>query len=247
MIRVLVNGARGKMGQETVKAITQYPQLFQLVGQNHSSDQLVENIKNSQAQVVVDFTNATSGYENTKTIIESGAHPVIGTSGFTQEQVHALQQLSKAKKLGGIIAPNFSIGAVLMMKFAQEAARYFPQVEIIELHHDAKQDSPSGTAIKTAEMMNAVRNAASTPASIKVEEKQIIPGARGANLNGVAIHSVRLPGLVAHQEVIFGGTAETLTIRHDTIHREAFMPGVCLACQKVIELDELVYGLEGIL
>ena len=145
--------------------------------------------------------------------------------------------------MGGLIVPNFAIGAVLMMKFSKEAAKYLPNAEVIELHHDGKLDAPSGTAIKTANMISEIRNSFSNP----ISEKEIIPGSRGGSSQGVKIHSIRLPGLIAHQEVIFGGQSQTLTIRHDSFHRESFMPGVCLACKKVLSLKELVYGLEELL
>lgn len=242
-IRVLVNGAEGKMGQATINAITQDPSLS-LVGQIGRNNNLATEIKKTQAQVVIDFTNAESVMKNTETIIDAGVHPVIGTSGLLQTQVEKLQERSEQLKLGGIIAPNFSLGAVLMMKHAQEIAKYFPYIEIIEMHHAGKLDSPSGTAVRTAEMMSAART--SSPALPK-NTKETIPGARGAQYKQIPIHSIRLPGLIAHQQIIFGGTGETLTIRHDSMDRECFMPGVILACKKVVGLKKLVYGLEEIL
>ncbi len=241
-IRVVVNGAKGRMGQEAVKAVSEEPGLT-LVGQADMEDDLAQIIQEFQAQVVVDFTTAAAAFKNTKKIIETGVHPVIGTSGLLKEQVEELQQLSAAKQLGGLIAPNFAIGAVLMMKFAQEAAKYLPHAEIIELHHDRKADAPSGTAIKTSLMIAEARQQTPPPH----EEKEILSGARGARSHEIPVHSVRLPGFVAHQEVIFGGKSESLTIRHDSIHRESFMPGVCFACKKVVELNELIYGLEHVL
>lgn len=238
-IRVLVNGAHGKMGQMAVKALSDNAD-FTLVGELGRQDNLAEKIKTSKAQVVVDLTNADAVLKNLQIIIDAGAHPVIGTSGLTKEQITTLQARCAQVKLGGIIAPNFSLGAVLMMKHAQDIAKHFPQVEIIEMHHDGKLDSPSGTAMRTAEMISTTRT------SIKAS-KEIIPGARGATYQQVPIHSVRLPGLVAHQQVIFGGIGETLTIRHDSIDRLCFMPGILLSCKKVMELNELVYGLENIL
>jgi 4-hydroxy-tetrahydrodipicolinate reductase len=242
-IRVLVNGAQGKMGQFTVAAI-QGDSGLTLVGQTGHGDSLADEIKKSKADVVVDFTQADVVLKNTKTIIESGAHPVIGTSGLVQEQVDELKKLCAQKKLGGIIAPNFSIGAVLMMKHAQNIAKYFPDVEIIEMHHPGKLDSPSGTAVRTAELLSASRQ--TTPAK-KNSIRETVPGARGANYLDIPIHAVRLSGLVAHQQIIFGGSGETLTLRHDSIDRLCFMPGVLLACKKVMELKELIFGLEHIL
>lgn len=241
-MRILVNGANGKMGRETVAAISADTNL-QLVGQINKQDNLAETIKSSQAQVVVDFTVAGQGFKNTKAILEANAHPVIGTSGFSADEIAELKQIAQAKKLGGIIAPNFSIGAVMMMQCAKQCAQYFPAVEIIEMHHDHKVDAPSGTAIKTAELIQSAKQ----PRQYPVVEHESLSGARGGSHDDIRIHSVRLPGFVASQEVIFGGNAETLKIRHDTIDRSSFMPGVVLACKKVGELDELVYGLEHVL
>ena len=242
-IRVLVNGAEGRMGQEVVKAVTAAADL-ELVDQTDLGDDLIARINASQAQAVVDFTTAAAAFENTRKILEAGVHPVVGTSGLLAEQVAKLQQLAQDKGIGGLIAPNFAIGAVLLMKYAQDAAKYLPDVEVIELHHNRKADAPSGTAVKTAQLIAEARK--EIPKAL-VEEKELFEGARGSEVHGVRVHSLRLPGLVAHQEVIFGGTGETLTIRHDSIHRESFMPGVCLACRKVIGTQQLFYGLEHLL
>lgn len=242
-IRILVNGAFGRMGQMTVKTISEHPD-FELVGQTGREYDLTKSIKDSHAQVVIDFTNADSAYKNAAAIIEAGAHPVIGTSGLTEKEIKLLQARAEELKIGGIIAPNFSLGGVLMMKCAQEIAKYMPNVEIIELHHDGKLDSPSGTSLRSAEMI------AETIVKTKEEPKkckETIPGARGATHCGIPIHAVRLPGFLAHQQIIFGGLGETLTLRHDSIDRMSFMPGVILACQKVLKLDHLMYGLEHIL
>lgn len=241
-IRIIVNGANGRMGQETVKAIQQEKE-FELVAQTNRNDNLSDVIKKTNPRIVIDFTNAAVAFESALAIINAGVHPVIGTSGLTAEQITELQKISADKKLGGIIAPNFSIGAILMMRFAREAAKYLSNVEIIELHHDGKLDSPSGTAMKTADMIAEVRQK-------KSENKnthETIPGARGASHHGIPIHSVRLPGFIAGQQVIFGNQGETLTISENTISREAYMPGVRLACKKVLQLDNLVYGLEHVL
>ena len=231
------------MGQESVKAVSEDPEL-DLVAQTDLGDNLSDKIKQAQVQVVVDFTTAAVVMENAVTIIESGARPVIGTSGLLPEQVGNLQELCNKHNNGGVIVPNFAVGAVLMMKYAQDAAKYFPNVEVIELHHDRKTDAPSGTAIKTANLLAESRKSAHEKI---IDEKEILPGARGAESQDIRIHSVRLPGMVAHQEVIFGGKSQTLKIRHDSIHRDSFMPGVCLACKKVMQLKELVYGLEHLL
>ena len=242
-IAVLINGAFGRMGQMTVKAISEHP-AFKLVGQTGREYHLKKAIQDSKAQVVIDFTSPDAVYKNTLTIIETGAHPVIGTTGLTREQISALQNQALQLKLGGIIAPNFSLGAVLMVKYAKEIARYLNHVEIIEMHHDDKADSPSGTAIRSAEMMASVSNKLNQP---EKPSKETIPGARGASYQGIPIHAIRLPGLLAHEQIIFGNTGETLTLRHDAIDRQCFMPGVCFACEKVLTLDKLIYGLEEIL
>lgn len=242
-INVLVNGAFGRMGQCTVKALSEDGR-FNLVGQTGREYDLKKAIKDSDAHVVIDFTDADSVFKNSEAIIEAGARPVIGTSGLTQDQITKLEQMVLKKNLGGIIAPNFSLGAVLMMKHAADIARYMPNVEIVEWHHDKKIDSPSGTALRTAEMLAGAHsqlNAAHMPT------KETIPHARGATHHGVPIHAIRLPGLLAHQTIIFGGTGESLTLRHDSLDRSCFMPGVLLACEKVMGLKKLIYGLEQVL
>lgn len=240
--RVIINGAHGKMGTLACETINNHPD-FELVGALSRHDALSEAIIKMKAQIVIDLTRADCVYANSLAIINSGAHPVIGTSGLMPEQVQYLQSLCNGKKLGGIIAPNFSIGAVLMMKFATYAARYFSEVEIIEAHHPKKFDAPSGTAMKTAEMIAATRKISQTA----YLSHELIPGARGGTHQGVNIHSLRLPGLMARQQVIFGITGETLTIVHDSIDRASFMPGIILCCQKVSQLQTLYYGLEDLL
>lgn len=230
------------MGQEAVKAV-EADSALDLVGQADQGDDLGKMVAETRAQVVVDFTTAAVAFENTKKIIDAGAHPVIGTSGLLPEQVNELKVLCASKSLGGLITPNFALGAVLMMKFAKEAVKYMPDVEVIELHHDRKADAPSGTAIKTLDLLAEARE--ETPESR--EETELLKGARGGESSDIRVHSVRLPGLVAHQQVLFGGKSELLTIRHDSLHRESFMPGVCFSCKKVLELNELVYGLENVL
>ena len=242
-IRVLVNGALGRMGQVSVKAIQEDPALC-LVGTTTRGDDLTAAINASRAQVVVELTNAEAVFTNSQTIIAAGAHPVIGASGLTLAQIQLLQATCAQQKLGGIIAANFSLGAVLLMKYAQEIARYYHHAEIIEMHHAGKLDSPSGTALHTADLMAANLRLADP---MDPPARETIPGARGANLHGIPIHSVRMPGLVAYQQVIFGGTGETLTLQHNSIDRVSFMPGICLACKKVVTLSELVNGLENIL
>jgi 4-hydroxy-tetrahydrodipicolinate reductase len=216
---------------------------FILVAETGSDDDLLKSIQKNQADIVIDFTNAESAFKNACAIIQADAHPVIGTSGLKLPEVQDLQERCAQKKLGGIIAPNFSLGAVLMMKYGQEIAKYFPNIEIIEMHHAGKQDSPSGTAIKTAEMLAKGRAKA---ISLK-PSRETIPGARGATYENIPIHAIRLPGVIANQEIIFGALGETLSLQHVTTDRECFMAGVVLACQKVQSLNQLVYGLENIL
>jgi 4-hydroxy-tetrahydrodipicolinate reductase len=241
-ISVLVNGASGKMGAETVRAVEADPELL-LVGQAYRGSVLSEVIQQTQPEVVIDFTTPESVFSNALTIIEANKHPIIGTTGLSPDQIQELTTLCQQKKLGGLIAPNFAIGVILMMRFASEAIRYFPHTEIIELHHDAKKDSPSGTAIKTAQMM--AKNRPEIPA--KQTTKETIPHSQGAQCEGISIHSVRLPGLVAHEAILFGGPGEILTIKHDAMDRKCFMTGVLLACKKVTALNKLVYGLENLL
>lgn len=238
-ISILLNGASGKMGSTAAAAIEAHANLHLLAACDHNDD-FVGMLAELQPDVVLDFTTPDAVFGNAKTIIAHNARPVIGTSGLMPEQIKALQQSCAAKNLGGIIAPNFCIGAILMMRFAQQAAKYYPQAEIIEYHHDRKKDAPSGTSIKTAQMLSEVR---ANQLNAGVET---IAGARGANLNDVPIHSVRLQGMLAHQEVLFGGEGELLTIRHDSFTREAYMPGVCFALEHVMQLNELVYGLENL-
>lgn len=193
--------------------------------------------------LVIDFTNAAWTPGLAEAALTRNVRLVIGTTGLSAEFMTWLEAEAAKKKVGVVVAANFAIGAVLMMHFAAQAARFFDNAEIIELHHDQKVDSPSGTAKTTAEMMRAARE---TDFIHPNSEKEPLPGARGAETGGVAIHSVRLPGLVAHQEVIFGGIGQTLTIRHDTTGRDSFMPGVILAARRVMELKKLVAGLDAL-
>ncbi len=241
-IKVLVNGAHGKMGQETVKAINNDSE-FLLVGTASSQDKLAEMIASSQAEVVIDFTRASTVYQNACQIIAANVHPIIGTTGLLPEQITELQQRCAEQRLGGIIAPNFAIGAILAMQYASKIAAYLPQVEIIEMHHDQKEDAPSGTALKTAELLAQGRGHQQAPKSCR----DTIAHTRGGLHHGIPIHAVRLPGIVAAQEILFGGQGETLSIRHQTMHRQSFMPGVLFACKKVLQLQELIVGLEHLL
>lgn len=240
--RVIVNGSNGKMGALACDTLAAHPE-FELVAQLNRQDHLTQQIKDTKAEIVIDLTRADCVYENSMAIINAGAHPVIGTSGLISSQIKELTERCEEKQLGGIIVPNFSIGAVLMMMFAAKAAEYLPEVEIIETHHQQKLDAPSGTALKTAEMIAAAR----LKPKNKLALKELIPGARGALHEDINIHSLRLPGVLARQEVLFGTLGETLSITHDSNDRHCFMPGIILACQKVIDLKRLVYGLEHLL
>jgi 4-hydroxy-tetrahydrodipicolinate reductase len=248
-IRVLVNGARGRMGREVVQAVKGQADL-DLVAETDLGDDLSRTIPQHRAMVVVDFTAPDAAAKNTEAILRAGARPVVGTTGFRPEDIERLKSLARSLGLGGLIAPNFAIGAVLLMKFAAEAARFFPDVEVIELHHDQKLDAPSGTAMKTVEL---IRAAAPRPAPANAAEKEtalqkeIVPGVRGGRYLGVPIHSVRLPGYVAHEEVLFGGLGQVLSLRHDSLSRSSFMPGVLLAIRRVPGLQSLEYGLETLL
>lgn len=241
-IRVIVNGARGRMGSLACSTIQSHPD-FQLVASLGRGDFLEQMIAETEAEVVVDLTSPDCVYENAQVIIKCGAHPVIGTSGLMSEQIRELTALCEDKKLGGIIVPNFSIAACLMMKFSADAASLLHDVEIIETHHPQKLDAPSGTALKTAEIIAAERKEKKN----KLQLKELIPGARGAEHHEVNIHSLRIPGVLARQQVIFGGLGETLTITHESIDRSSFMPGLVLACQRVKDLKTLHYGLEHLL
>lgn len=263
MIRVLVCGAYGKMGREVLKAVHKDEQLSLVGAVDVNSDfidvgdligvgktgVIVGNdlqvvINETKPQVMVDFTNPSAVMNNIKIALNNGVCPVVGTTGLSEDEIKELSNHCKQMKVNALISPNFSIGAILMMKLSQDAAKFFPHVEIIELHHDQKLDAPSGTALRTAELIAENRGYLRQGHPAEVEKLQ---GARGGGLSGIHIHSVRLPGYVAHQEVIFGGLGQTLTIRHDSISRESFMPGVVLACKKVLTLDGLVFGLEHIL
>lgn len=237
--KVIVNGASGKMGSLACQTILNHPE-FDLVASLGRHDNLGEVIDQTNADIVVDLTRADCVYKNALTIIEHQAHPVIGTTGLSDEQIKFLQQQCDARRLGGIIAPNFSINAILMMHCAALCARFQSEVEIIEMHHQQKVDSPSGTAIKTADFIAASR----VHSKNKLTDKPSIPGARGAQHRDINIHSVRIPGVLAKQMVIFGGPGETLSITHECIDRNAFMPGIILACQGVTRLTALHYGLE---
>ncbi len=242
MINVAVLGARGRMGSEVVKAVEATDGLA-LVAALDLGDSL-DQLKGSAADVVVDFTTPDSVMSNLEFLINNGINVVVGTTGFDDAKLATVKGwLAQNPSVGVLVAPNFAIGAVLMMEFAEKAARYFESAEIIELHHPAKVDAPSGTAARTAELMSAARKEAGLGA-MPDATTTALDGARGALVGGIPVHSVRARGLVAHQEVLFGGLGETLTIRHDSIDRAGFMPGVILGVRKIVTTPGLTHGLD---
>ncbi|GGM38361.1 4-hydroxy-tetrahydrodipicolinate reductase [Longimycelium tulufanense] len=244
-IRVGVIGARGRMGSEVCRAVDAAPDM-DLVAMASSGDWLF-NIADAGAEVVVDFTHPDVVMDNVRFCVDQGIHCVVGTSGFDAERLATVRSwLEHKPQLGVLVAPNFAIGAVLSMKFAEMAARFYESVEIIELHHARKADAPSGTAARTAELVAQARAEAKMEPCPDATTHQA-PGARGAELDGVRVHSVRLSGLVAHQEVLFGTEGETLTLRHDSLDRKSFMPGVLLGVRELLTHPGLTVGLEAFL
>lgn len=267
---VIVNGAAGKMGREVVKAVLatddmvlygaldRNPEVIgldagELAGQEpvgvavtHEMEPLLAAAsQEKQPGVMVDFTHPSSVYGNVRAAIAYGLRPVVGTTGLTPEQLTDLAEFADKASIGCLVIPNFSIGMVLLQQAAVQASQYFEHVEILELHHNQKADAPSGTAIKTAELLAEMGKTYNPPS---VEEKEHLQGARGSLANeNIRIHSVRLPGLIAHQEVIFGAEGQIYTLRHDTSDRKCYMPGVLLSIRKVLQLQTLIYGLEKIL
>ena len=248
MIRVAVCGSNGKMGKEVVKAVLNQPNM-ELVAKidiiNGDYTSIEEASKAVKFDILVDFTQPKSIYENALFCLNNNIKPVIGTTGLKDEEITELKRLSTEKNVACLIAPNFSTGAVLMMMFAQKAAKYFDNAEIIELHHNQKKDAPSGTAVKTALMMSEAKSDFTTNNCPEVET---IQGARGGNsYSNIHIHSVRMPGYIASQEVILGEEGQILKIRHDSMNRECYMKGVILAINHVNEHNGFVYGLENIM
>lgn len=242
MIKVGVLGARGRMGSEVVKAVTDAAdcQLVAALDQGDSLDALVA----AGAEVVVDFTTPDVVMGNLEFLVKNNIHAVVGTTGFSDDRIAQLNTwLAASPKAGILIAPNFAIGAVLMMEFAEKAAKYFESAEIIELHHPNKVDAPSGTAARTAALISDARTEANLSAMPDATTTSL-DGARGALVGDVPVHSIRLRGLIAHQEVLFGGLGETLTIRHDSLDRAGFMPGVLLGVRQVSSHPGLTVGLE---
>ena len=242
-IKVIVSGALGRMGSEAIRTFIEHKDEFELVAGTvrdasnldpkllknyeemgvHITDDLTGLVQAAKVDVLVELTTPDSVFENSLLALKNGVRPVIGATGLSEEDLKELSLLAKKNQTGAIVAPNFALGAILMMRFAVEASKYYKKAEIIELHHDKKVDMPSGTAIKTAHLMGKSTN------------------------KDIPIHSVRLPGLVAKQQVIFGSTGETLTIEHNSIDRSCFMPGITLSARKVVEINQLIYGLENII
>ena len=243
MTRVGVFGSRGRMGAEVCRAVECEPDMELVAAIDLDEDRSPAEA----AEVIVDFTHPDAVMGNISWCIERGIHTVVGTTGFTDERLDELRQtLADRDSVGVLVAPNFSIGAVLMMRFAEQAAPFYESAEVIELHHPGKADAPSGTAANTARKIAAARTAASLsqPPDATVQE---LPGARGARVDGIRVHGVRLRGLVAHQEVLFGAEGETLTIRHDSLDRISFMPGVIAAIRAIGNRPGLTVGIEPIL
>lgn len=260
MISIVIAGPRGNMGREAVKMVVNEDQFALKAVVDHRYDgismkeaegmepldipvykEIEACFTKEQPDVLIDLTNPETGKVHLRKALEHGVRPVIGTTGFTDEDIKELSAEAEKKKLGAVIAPNFAIGAILLMKLSRMAARYMDDVEIIEQHHDRKLDAPSGTAMKTAQMISEVRE---EKRQGHPDETEAWEHARGAEYEGMRVHSVRLPGRVAHQEVIFGGEGQTLTLRHDSLNRTSFMPGVRLAVEKVMETTGLIYGLD---
>lgn len=263
VITVAVAGAAGRMGREVVRMVLEDPALRlvaavgrstgpvdagMLVGKPEAgvafTSDLDAALSATRPDVLVDFTNPKSAMPNAELALSYGVRPIMGTTGFTPEQISALDKQCRELGIGGLIAPNFSIGAILMMKFAAMTAKYFPHVEIIEYHGDQKLDAPSGTSIKTAEWIAEARQELRQG---NPHEEEVIEGARGGYYNGFRIHSVRLPGVFAQQEVVFGAFGQTLKIRHDSYDRAGYMPGVNTAIKKVMTAVGMVYGFEHFL
>ena len=259
-IKVVVHGASGRLGREVVNAVCREPEMqvvgaveLQVSGDYLSlpdssgtvpfSSNLGHVLTTCQPDVLVDFTNAKATMPAVRTATKQGVNLVIGTTGLVDHEISEIERLAEAHQVGIVVAPNFALGAVLMIHLAKIAAKYFDYAEIMELHHHLKADAPSGTSLSTAKAMAAARD---EPFSQPPEQREV-SASRGKQVEGVSIHSVRLPGLLAHQEVILGGAGQTLSIRHDTISRECYMPGVILAIKEVVKRKGLVYGLDAML
>ncbi len=269
-IPVVVNGATGKMGREVIKAVAQADDMTLIGAVDRNPKYIGQDIgeivgcgeleipvlpdleatlaaaaQEKELGVMVDFTHPDSVYENVRSAIAYGVRPVVGTTGLSPKQIQDLTEFADKSSMGCAIIPNFSIGMVLLQQAAVQASQYFEHVEIIELHHNQKADAPSGTAIQTAQILAEMGKSYNPPA---VQETEKLAGARGSVADeGIRIHSIRLPGLIAHQEVIFGAPGQVYTLRHDTSDRACYMPGVLLTIRKIVQLKSLVYGLEKLM
>ena len=261
LIKVLVHGASGRMGREVMIALCRDPELEPVAAvERHvvedflslpdgsglipfSSD-LEQSIARSRPDVIVDFSEAGAAANAARVAFKHGVRFVSGTTGISAREIEELQKLAAASGVGGVVASNFALGAVLMIHLAKTASRFFDYAEILEMHHEQKLDAPSGTALTTARGMLEARG---RPFAGAPAQKETLPNTRGGQMDGIAIHAIRLPGLLAHQEVIFGGAGQTLSIRHDTISRDSFMPGLILAVKEVMKLNALVVGLDALL
>ncbi|MET9655041.1 MULTISPECIES: 4-hydroxy-tetrahydrodipicolinate reductase [unclassified Streptomyces] len=244
-LRVAVLGAQGRIGSEAVRAV-EAAEDMELVAALGRGDKL-ETLAETGAEVAVELTTPASVMGNLDFCVRHGIHAVVGTTGWTEDRLAQLRTwLDGSPRTGVLIAPNFSIGAVLTMRFAQLAAPYFESVEVVELHHPNKVDAPSGTATRTAQLIAAARAEAGLGAQPDATQTAL-DGARGADVDGVPVHAVRLRGLLAHQEVLLGGEGETLTVRHDSLHHSSFMPGILLGARRVVDVPGLTFGLEHFL
>ena len=240
MIRTMVLGAEGRVGSVLVKAVKAADDLA-LAGAVEERDDLAAAIAKAKPHVAIDFTTPSAVFDNVSTLLKAKVHAVVGTTRIEPAQLAALDGLAREHGVGCLVAPNFALGAVLMMRFAEEAARHFPWAEVVERHHEKKLDAPSGTARLTAERIAAARaEAPSNP-----DEKETAPGARGGRVDDVPVHSLRLPGSLAHQEVWFGGTGETLVLRHDATDRAVYVHGVLLGVRRVAEQTPVTTPLPG--
>ncbi len=254
MIRVGVTGAGGKMGGEVCRAVADAEGLELVVQIDPSIESSrndviavtsIADVDPAAVDVIIDFTHLDVGRAVLNWCASNGVHAVVGTTGFTNDDLASYR--SGFTSSNAMIAPNFAIGAVMMMRMAEIAAPHFQTAEVIEFHHNAKKDAPSGTAMMTAQRIDAAKSAASSSYDADPTENEVVPGARGGKVGGVGVHGIRMEGMVAHQEVIFGTTGETLTIRHDSLDRKSFMPGVLLATRKIADLPGLTLGLDGLL
>lgn len=262
-IRLAITGPGGQMGQHLVRALQRAPDihLVAAISPRHAgcdvgeiagigalglpvTDDLATTLAKTCPDVLVDFTRPDAAAGIAEQALRSGVRPVIGTSGLNESEIDRLRAFTETSQLSALLASNFALGAVLMMRFAREAARYFEHAEVLELHHDKKRDAPSGTSLQTVSELLSVRPQFSDPC---VQGQELLPGARGAEKDGVRIHSVRLPGLLAHQEVLFGSEGQLLTLRHDAFDRSCYMPGVLLAVRKIVDLRGFLVGLESVL